>query len=57
MAGIPPPLSFCLFLVELLAGFLLSLNASVPLSRLRIPYPQTGNWYLSLRSLCATDRG
>ncbi|KAJ6663052.1 hypothetical protein lerEdw1_010873 [Lerista edwardsae] len=42
---------------ELLAGFLLTLNATAPLSRLRIPYPQTGTWYLSLRSLCAVDRG
>nr|XP_016854561.1 PREDICTED: transmembrane protein 8B isoform X2 [Anolis carolinensis] len=42
---------------EHLAGFLLSLNATVPLARLRIPYPQTGSWYLSLRSLCNTDRG
>ncbi|XP_077202769.1 transmembrane protein 8B isoform X2 [Paroedura picta] len=42
---------------ELLAGFLLSLNATAPLTRLRIPYPQTGSWYLSLRSLCPSDRG
>ncbi|KAM6469743.1 transmembrane protein 8B isoform 2-T2 [Liasis olivaceus] len=41
---------------ELLAGFLLSINATSPFARLRIPYPQTGSWYLSLRSLCATDR-
>uniref|UniRef100_A0A8D0H5X9 Transmembrane protein 8B n=1 Tax=Sphenodon punctatus TaxID=8508 RepID=A0A8D0H5X9_SPHPU len=36
---------------ESLAGFLLSVNATSPLSRLWIPYPQTGSWYLSLRSL------
>ncbi|XP_072849197.2 transmembrane protein 8B isoform X1 [Pogona vitticeps] len=42
---------------ELLAGFLLSIHAKAPLARLRIPYPQTGSWYLSLRLLCATDRG
>ncbi|XP_060092632.1 transmembrane protein 8B, partial [Heteronotia binoei] len=42
---------------ELLAGFLLSVSAAAPLARLRIPYPQTGSWYLSLRSLCASDRG
>ncbi|KYO44065.1 hypothetical protein Y1Q_0017426 [Alligator mississippiensis] len=42
---------------ESLAGFLLSVNATANLSRLRIPYPQTGSWYLSLRSLCTTDRG
>uniref|UniRef100_A0A8C5U2S0 EGF-like domain-containing protein n=1 Tax=Malurus cyaneus samueli TaxID=2593467 RepID=A0A8C5U2S0_9PASS len=40
---------------ESLAGFLLSVNATASLSRLRIPYPQTGSWYLSLRSLCATE--
>ncbi|XP_061463324.1 transmembrane protein 8B [Rhineura floridana] len=42
---------------ELLAGYLLSINATAPLARLRIPYPQTGSWYLSLRLLCATERG
>ncbi|XP_053152646.1 transmembrane protein 8B isoform X2 [Hemicordylus capensis] len=42
---------------ELLLGFLLSINATAPLTRLRIPYPQTGNWYLSLRSLCSTGHG
>ncbi|XP_042303629.1 transmembrane protein 8B isoform X1 [Sceloporus undulatus] len=42
---------------ELVAGFLLSINATAPLARLRIPYPQTGSWYLSLRSFCTTDRG
>ncbi|CAI5787992.1 8B isoform X1 [Podarcis lilfordi] len=42
---------------ELLAGYLLSINATAPLTRLRIPYPQTGSWYLSLRLLCAADRG
>lgn len=42
---------------ESLAGFLLSVNATASLSRLRIPYPQTGSWYLSLRSLCATEHG
>ncbi|XP_064903237.1 transmembrane protein 8B isoform X3 [Columba livia] len=42
---------------ESLAGFLLSVNATATLSRLRIPYPQTGSWYLSLRSLCATEHG
>ncbi|XP_009328707.1 PREDICTED: transmembrane protein 8A-like [Pygoscelis adeliae] len=42
---------------ETLAGFLLSVNATASLSRLRIPYPPTGSWYLSLRSLCATEHG
>ncbi|XP_009071964.1 PREDICTED: transmembrane protein 8B, partial [Acanthisitta chloris] len=42
---------------ESLAGFLLSVNATASISRLRIPYPQTGSWYLSLRSLCATEHG
>lgn len=42
---------------ESLAGFLLSVNATASLGRLRIPYPQTGSWYLSLRSLCATEHG
>nr|XP_048690646.1 transmembrane protein 8B isoform X1 [Caretta caretta] len=40
-----------------LAGFLLSVNSTASLARLRIPYPQTGSWYLSLRSLCATEHG
>lgn len=51
-----PPLSLPVP-TESLAGFLLSVNATANLSRLRIPYPQTGSWYLSLRSLCTTDRG
>ncbi|NXP03200.1 TMM8B protein, partial [Thinocorus orbignyianus] len=42
---------------ESLAGFPLSVNAMASLSCLRIPYPQTGSWYLSLRSLCATEHG
>ncbi|XP_048359547.1 transmembrane protein 8B [Sphaerodactylus townsendi] len=42
---------------ELLAGFLLSINATAPITRLRIPFPQTGSWYLSLRTLCTSDRG
>ncbi|KGL97975.1 Transmembrane protein 8B, partial [Charadrius vociferus] len=42
---------------ESLAGFLLSVNAMVSLSHLRIPYPQTGSWYLGVRSLCATEHG
>ncbi|KAG7250791.1 hypothetical protein CRUP_006471, partial [Coryphaenoides rupestris] len=37
------------------AGFLLAVNASSNITKLRIPYPQTGTWYLSLRSLCATE--
>ncbi|XP_050799530.1 transmembrane protein 8B [Gopherus flavomarginatus] len=40
-----------------LAGFLLSANSTASLARVRIPYPQTGSWYLSLRSLCATEHG
>ncbi|XP_029428039.1 transmembrane protein 8B [Rhinatrema bivittatum] len=40
---------------ESLAGFLLTVNATVNLTRLRIPYPQTGSWYLSLRSVCANE--
>uniref|UniRef100_A0A668A332 Transmembrane protein 8B n=1 Tax=Myripristis murdjan TaxID=586833 RepID=A0A668A332_9TELE len=43
--------------LESVAGFLLSVNASSNITKLRIPYPQTGTWYLSLRSLCATDHG
>ncbi|KAG7270407.1 hypothetical protein CRUP_009128 [Coryphaenoides rupestris] len=39
------------------AGFLLAVNASSNITKLRIPYPQTGTWYLSLRSLCATEHG
>uniref|UniRef100_A0A8C8RNR1 Transmembrane protein 8B n=1 Tax=Pelusios castaneus TaxID=367368 RepID=A0A8C8RNR1_9SAUR len=35
-----------------LAGFLLSVNSTASLACLRIPYPQTGSWYLSLRLLC-----
>uniref|UniRef100_A0A3Q0S5S0 Transmembrane protein 8B n=1 Tax=Amphilophus citrinellus TaxID=61819 RepID=A0A3Q0S5S0_AMPCI len=37
------------------AGFFLSVNTSTNITKLRIPYPQTGTWYLSLRSLCATE--
>uniref|UniRef100_H3A514 Transmembrane protein 8B n=1 Tax=Latimeria chalumnae TaxID=7897 RepID=H3A514_LATCH len=39
------------------AGFVLSVNTTSNMTRLRIPYPQTGSWYLSLRSLCANDHG
>uniref|UniRef100_A0A8C5LZE6 Transmembrane protein 8B n=1 Tax=Leptobrachium leishanense TaxID=445787 RepID=A0A8C5LZE6_9ANUR len=42
-------------LTESLAGFSMSVNGTDPVSRLRIPYPQTGTWYLSLRSLCGSD--
>ncbi|XP_069043127.1 transmembrane protein 8B isoform X2 [Lepisosteus oculatus] len=42
---------------ESTAGFILSLNATSNITKLRIPYPQTGTWYLGLRSLCATERG
>uniref|UniRef100_A0A674HM73 Transmembrane protein 8B n=1 Tax=Taeniopygia guttata TaxID=59729 RepID=A0A674HM73_TAEGU len=57
--GVPGTVSFqvTVQLTESLAGFLLSVNATASLSRLRIPYPQTGSWYLSLRSLCATEHG
>ncbi|XP_028917285.1 transmembrane protein 8B isoform X1 [Ornithorhynchus anatinus] len=37
-----------------LSGFLLSVNASSNVAQLRLPFPQTGSWYLSLRSLCAS---
>ncbi|XP_036289254.1 transmembrane protein 8B [Pipistrellus kuhlii] len=37
---------------ESLAGFLLSVSATSRVARLRIPFPQTGTWFLSLRSLC-----
>ncbi|KAM4704568.1 transmembrane protein 8B [Discoglossus pictus] len=40
-----------------LSGFSLSVNTSHPVSQLRIPYPQTGTWYLTLRSLCAAEHG
>ncbi|KAM4689861.1 transmembrane protein 8B-like, partial [Rhinophrynus dorsalis] len=40
-----------------LSGFSLYVNMTDPVSRLRIPYPQTGTWYLSLRSLCTSDHG
>uniref|UniRef100_A0A3B3C3G6 Si:dkey-84j12.1 n=1 Tax=Oryzias melastigma TaxID=30732 RepID=A0A3B3C3G6_ORYME len=36
---------------ESAAGFFLSVNVSANITKLRIPYPQTGTWYLSLRSL------
>lgn len=42
---------------ESAAGFFLSVNTSVNITKLRIPYPQTGTWYLSLRSLCGTEHG
>ncbi|KAK7934381.1 hypothetical protein WMY93_005277 [Mugilogobius chulae] len=42
---------------ESVAGFFLSVNTSFNITKLRIPYPQTGTWYLSLRSLCATEHG
>ncbi|XP_023674072.2 transmembrane protein 8B isoform X1 [Paramormyrops kingsleyae] len=42
---------------ESIAGFILSVNATSNITKLRIPYPQTGTWYLSLRSLCATEHG
>uniref|UniRef100_A0A672ZDK3 Transmembrane protein 8B n=1 Tax=Sphaeramia orbicularis TaxID=375764 RepID=A0A672ZDK3_9TELE len=42
---------------ESVAGFFLSVNASSNITKLRIPYPQTGTWYLSLRSLCANEHG
>lgn len=45
------------FSSESVAGFFLSVNTSTNITKLRIPYPQTGTWYLSLRSLCATEHG
>ncbi|XP_067838172.1 transmembrane protein 8B [Heptranchias perlo] len=39
------------------AGFLLLVNSTSNVTRLRIPYPQTGSWYISLRSLCSVDYG
>ncbi|XP_039614539.1 transmembrane protein 8B isoform X1 [Polypterus senegalus] len=39
------------------AGFVLTVNSSTNVTKLRIPYPQTGTWYLSLHSLCATGHG
>uniref|UniRef100_A0A4W4EEL8 EGF-like domain-containing protein n=1 Tax=Electrophorus electricus TaxID=8005 RepID=A0A4W4EEL8_ELEEL len=40
---------------ESVSGFLLSVNTTTNITKLRIPYPQTGTWYLSLRSLCSTE--
>ncbi|KAM5125036.1 transmembrane protein 8B-like [Mantella aurantiaca] len=40
-----------------LSGFSLAVNSSNSMSRLRIPYPQTGTWYLSLRSMCSSRNG
>ncbi|XP_075416243.1 transmembrane protein 8B isoform X3 [Tenrec ecaudatus] len=37
---------------ETLAGFLLSVSATSRVARLRVPFPQTGTWFLTLRSLC-----
>lgn len=45
------------YVLESVAGFFLSVNVSANITKLRIPYPQTGTWYLSLRSLCATEHG
>ncbi|XP_064152658.1 transmembrane protein 8B [Anguilla rostrata] len=42
---------------ESIGGFMLSVNATSNITKLRIPYPQTGTWYLSLRSLCAHEHG
>ncbi|XP_035386278.1 transmembrane protein 8B [Electrophorus electricus] len=42
---------------ESVSGFLLSVNTTTNITKLRIPYPQTGTWYLSLRSLCSTEHG
>ena len=50
-----PPV--CVSPPESAAGFLLTVNASSNITKLRIPYPQTGTWYLSLRSLCGTEHG
>ncbi|XP_017655928.1 transmembrane protein 8B isoform X7 [Nannospalax galili] len=37
---------------ESLAGFLFLVSATSRVARLRIPFPQTGTWFLTLRSLC-----
>ncbi|XP_012380144.1 transmembrane protein 8B isoform X3 [Dasypus novemcinctus] len=42
---------------ESLAGFLLSVSATSRVARLRIPFPQTGTWFLTLRSLCGLGPG
>ncbi|XP_072371749.1 transmembrane protein 8B isoform X3 [Scyliorhinus torazame] len=42
---------------ETSAGFLLLVNSTSNVTRLRLPYPQTGNWYITLRSLCSADNG
>lgn len=48
----PPSLSWALLPLESLAGFLLSVSNTSRVARLRIPFPQTGTWFLTLRSLC-----
>ncbi|XP_026994404.1 transmembrane protein 8B [Tachysurus fulvidraco] len=42
---------------ESVSGFLLSVNTTTNITKLRIPYPQTGTWFLSLRSLRSTEHG
>ncbi|XP_036033377.1 transmembrane protein 8B isoform X5 [Onychomys torridus] len=37
---------------ESLAGFPISVSVTSRVARLRIPFPQTGTWFLTLRSLC-----
>ncbi|XP_062903810.1 transmembrane protein 8B isoform X1 [Mobula hypostoma] len=42
---------------ETSAGFALLVDSTSNVTRMHVPYPQTGNWYITLRSLCAAGHG